>query len=393
MAESAATVSRWSRRFVVASAIFLVGWQIAVLLGTSQRLAIRLAVHGFVVHVILGKGFALLPAYFDRELALPFGPPVTFALTTTGVGSMLLSEWHDIAVLGAVGATLWLAGVVAFATTIVWTVRDNPTGGETGTSDANAERTRVDRIANAFVPIAILYLLAGAVGTVGWYVPAMGDLGWTVAQGSHLLAAGTGALLVFAIGHRLIPRFLAVPSPNRSVSIVLPAGAIGPGVIAIGMTHPEVLPIGALLEGVAMVAFALTYAVLYHRSDRRRVGFHGPLLGAAAGCGGVLLGAWFAIDGRSTALVTAHYRLNVLGFLGLTIVGLAYQFYPPSIGTFRGATDRVALGSILALGGGLGLEVVGLVAGIDPATTVGRLGTLAGALVYTYLLIGLFHER
>ena len=85
----------------------------------------------------------------------------------------------------------------------------------------------------------------------------------------------------------------------------------------------------------------------------------------------------------------AHFRLNVLGFLGLTIVGVSYQFYPPAVGSLPGSSDRTALVSMVLLGGGLGVEVVGLLAELSLLTTAGQLVGLVGALVYAYLLVGL----
>jgi hypothetical protein len=91
-------------------------------------------------------------------------------------------------------------------------------------------------------------------------------------------------------------------------------------------------------------------------------------------------------------LVTAHRRLNVLGFLGLAILGASYQFYPPTAGSFRGADDRSARAVIVLVAGGLLLEVVGLLVA-DALVTVGRVGATLGAGVHLGLLVGLFQER
>jgi hypothetical protein len=60
---------------------------------------------------------------------------------------------------------------------------------------------------------------------------------------------------------------------------------------------------GAAVESVAMLGFAAAYVRLYRASDRERVGFHGPLLGVAAGLLGVGLGLSFAV-GPVTATPT-----------------------------------------------------------------------------------------
>jgi hypothetical protein len=83
----------------------------------------------------------------------------------------------------------------------------------------------------------------------------------------------------------------------------------------------------------------------------------------------------------------------VLGFLGLTIVGATYQFYPPTVGTFPGASDRTALASIGLLGAGLLAELSGAMAGSAGAITAGRAAALAGAVLFASLVGGVFLER
>jgi hypothetical protein len=60
---------------------------------------------------------------------------------------------------------------------------------------------------------------------------------------------------------------------------------------------------------------------------------------------------------------TAHFRLNLLGSPGLTILGAPYQFYPPAVGQFRGGSDRTAFAPLGLLAGGLAVQVPGLALG------------------------------
>jgi len=162
-----------------------------------------------------------------------------------------------------------------------------------------------------------------------------------------------------------------------------------------------------------MAGFAAAYGLLYLRTDRDRVGFHGPLVGVVAGLVAVALGLHFAFGSPAGSLISAHYRLNLLGFLGLTIVGVTYQFYPPTVGRFPGAGDRLALltialfagGLVLELGGALAAEVSGTSSGgaatlavgstnlATGAVTLGHGLALVGALGYAYLVLGLFVQR
>ena len=400
---SAGDVTRWARRFVAASAVFFVAWQVAAVLAAlaggelvsleiPRRTRVSLAVYGFVLHAVFGKAYSLVPSYFDRSLALDRAPAVHFPLTALGVVGLAAEPLAGVPeVVGAVGAVCWAGGVSAFVVALGWTLRDDPTGRETGTSDANAHRRRVDRFANAFVPVVLAYLVVGTGATLTPYVPALPTVAF--ARTTHLLAAGTAALLVFAVGFRLFPRFLVASPPSTLVAVVLPAGALGPALLAWGLYRGWWFRAGAALEAVAVVGFALAYAALFARSERRRVGFYAVLAGVAAGVLGVGLGLQFAFSGVGAGLVAAHLRLNVLGFVGLTIVGATYQFYPPTVGTFLGASDRTALGSVALVGVGLLAELGGALAGATTAISAGRASALAGAVAFAWLVLGVFRER
>lgn len=150
---------------------------------------------------------------------------------------------------------------------------------------------------------------------------------------------------------------------------------------------------GTVLQALAVGGFALVVFVLFSRPERTRVTFYGVLAGVLAGRVAVSLGLYFAFVAPSAALVVVHARLSLLGFLGVLIVGVSYQFYPPAVGTFRGAGDRTALAAILLLAGGLAVELGGALAGSSPAVTGGRVLAVSGALAHASLVGGLFHER
>lgn len=391
---SAATVSRWSRRYVVASAAFLVGWQVGALYGVSRATAVALALYGFVLHMVFGKAYALVPSYFERTLAFQRAPAVQFPLVLFGTLGLVVDTTSRVpSWTGTVGAVLWSLGVGVFVGTLAWTIRSNPSGRETGTGNANTELRPTDRLANAAVPVVLLYLLLGTVGTLttrtGSPLPLAGGGPWI----THLLAAGTAALLIFSLGARLLPRFLVTTPPRSLVAILLSAGALGPGLLAGRFGVAPWFQVGALLEASAVLGYAGLVGLLYARSNRRRVGFYGVLAGAIAGVVAVALGLWFAFEGVSPAMARAHLRLNLLGFVGLTIVGLAYQFYPPSVGVWPGSSDRTAAVSIAGIAGGVAAQAVGLLAGRSSLTTAGELAAVLGALVYAWLVASVFAAR
>lgn len=389
-----ASISRWARRYVVVSALFLVLWQAGILVDISRRTELLLSVYGFVLHVVFGKAYSLVPSYFNRQLSVGRAPMIQFPLTVVGTACLLCKsltigpDW-----LGSLGAVLWVVGVGVFLGVIFWTIRANLTGRETATGETNADRKSIDRLANGFVPVALVYLALGSYETAGLYTGLPTLFVVSFPQVAHLLAAGTAALLIFALGFRLLPRFLVATPPKHLVLVVLPAGALGPAMIAVFLGGNRWFQLGALVEATAVIGYATAFCVLFVRSDRRRVGFYGVLVGAVFGVLGVALGLSFAFGQPSPSLVLAHFRLNVLGLLGLTIIGVTYQFYPPAVAGLRGASDRSALCSIGCLGGGLTLQVVGLIGHLETVLLLGELLALIGAIVYVYVVGATFYTR
>jgi len=387
-------VSTWARRVVFTGALFLPAWQLAAVAGAGRRVGVILGLLGFVFHTAFGKAYSLVPTYFERELVTARLMPAH--LGCSGAGTLLLaadaSSAVSIQAAGAAGGTLWALAVLVFVGTVLATIRDNLTGAETGTGEHNADRRRLDRVANLGVPAALLYLLVGSYEllAVSTGLPALFD-GYPP-RAFHLLAVGTGALLVFAIGFRLLPRFLATSPPERVAILVIPAGILAPPPLAAGLPAGRLLRAGALLVSVAMLGYAGVVTVLVTGTDRDRVGIYGVAAGAVAGVLGVTLGLGFAFADVSSDLVTAHRRLNVLGFLGLTIVGVSYQFYPPGVVSGRVDGETVALAAIGCLAGALGLELLGaFVSGT--VADIGLMLALVGATLHTSLLAWIFRWR
>lgn len=387
-------VTRRARWFILASLGFLVLWQAAETVDAPRRTVVVLGLHGFVFHTLFGKAISLVPSYFNRQLSVSWAPVLQFPLTTVGVGAMAAGGLAGVGSWAMrIGGVLWFLGVIVFVSAIGWTIRDNPFGSETATSEANEDRRPVDRMANAFIPIALIYLLVGSYETMASPLGLPLLVGPYPPRTTHLLAAGTAGLLLFAIGFRLLPRFLVAQPPKWLVWVVLPAGAIGPVIVAATLPAGPLFQVGAMIQAIAIIGFALAYTVLFSRSDRRRVGFYAILLGVIAGAIGVSIGLGFGIGYLDPILIQSHYRLNLLGFLGLSVIGVSYQFYPPGVATFRGGGDRTAYVAIALLGGGLVVELIGLGLGVPLVAVAGELLTLTGAGVHGSLLAGLFWQR
>ncbi len=391
---SSPTIARWSRRFVGVGVLSLVLWALGLLVEVPARTEVVLALYGFVLHVVFGKAYTLVPSYFDRTLVQPRLAGVHWTSTVTGTACLALAPFEAApASLDVLGGVLWCAGVLIFIGGLVWSIRDNLTGAATGTSGVNAPRQRIDRVSNAFVPVALVYLLFGSIETLAstGAVPSVFD-GYPP-RATHLLAAGTATLLVFAIGFRLLPRFLRAYPPSGLVYVVLPTGAVAPIALALTLPAGGGFQIAAALQGVAIVGYAIVIGVLFGRSPARRVALYGVGLGAVAGVVAVGIGVWMAIAGVDPTFAVAHRRLTLVGFLGLTIVGVSLQFYPPNVGVWPGCTDRTAALAMAALAGGLGLHAAGLIAQTGALSTGGAVLVAAGVSGYAYLIGGAFRAK
>lgn len=372
--------------------VFFVLSQASVVMDGPRWMAMAFAIHGFVFHIVFGKAYSLVPAYFDRQLATAWGPRLHLPLS--GIGALGLAVGPSLdpsGLLVGAGAGAWSLGAAIFVLTIAITVRGNLTGRETGTSDANSDREAVDRYANRFVPIVLLYLLVGAYETAASSTTLPTIFVAESAQVSHVLAAGAAGLLVLSIGARLLPRFFVAYPPRSAVRLMLPAGALGPGLIAYGFRSGIVFQLGAILQTVAIGGYAIVVISLYRASDRQRIGLYSAVLGAIAGLCGVFVGLGLAL-GVTIPVPAFHYRLTLVGFLGLTIIGVLFQFYPPGIGQSPGVNDRTAAVAIGAIALGLTVEMAGYWSQ-EVLVQFGRGLVLAGSIGVLYMVIGLVIDR
>jgi hypothetical protein len=393
MATAAATRSTWSRATVATGIAALVAWQALVLVDGPTDAALLLALPGFVLHVLVGKAYALVPSYFARSLTPAWAPAAGLPLTAGG--TVALVTWQRFALpasVGAAGAVAWALGVGVFAGSLAWSLRENLTGAETGTGDHDAHRRRLDRYANPYLGVAVGYLVVGAVDLVGVVAGGPTLVARRLAAVAHLLGAGGALLALLAVGTRLLPRLLVASPPAPVAYAMLPAAALGPVLLSSSLGAGPTFVAGAACEAAAVVGFVLFVLVTLRRSDRRRAGFAGVLAGGLAGVVSVGLGVRFALVGIDPALVVAHRRLNLVGLLGLPIVGVAVQFYPPSVGRSRLAGERTVTAALALLGVGLAVEVVGVVA-TPLATTAGRTLVLAGSALVAAVIFDVFRSR
>lgn len=382
--------TRAIRWFVVASAVSLVAWQLAALVGAPDRTQLVLGLYGFVLTMVMGQAYWLLPSFFGGDLAIASAPALQFPITVAGVAGLALAPLAAVPDgVAALGGIAWTLGVVIFLVIVGATVAGGLLDGTAGPPGSGLER-----LATGLMPLALVYLAAGSYETLALSTGVSPLLEGVSASGSHLLAVGTATLLLLAIGFRLLPRFLGAPAPAWLLAVVLPAGALAPALLAVGFDSSPLFELGAAAQAIAVIGFAIAVGGILRRSGSREVGAVGVGVGAVAGVVGVLLGLWFAFGSSADpVLFEIHQRTNLLGFLGLSIVGVAYQFYPPSIAQFWGGGESTGFASIALLAGGLVLGTAGLALEAGTATTGGRALAAVGAVLFLSLVAGLFRQR
>jgi hypothetical protein len=117
------------------------------------------------------------------------------------------------------------------------------------------------------------------------------------------------------------------------------------------------------------------------------------LVGAVFAVVGVGFGVWFAFVGIDPSGVASHYRVMLLGFLSVTIMGVSFQFYPPDIGEGWFVSNQAAGVSLGCIAGSVVLHVVGSMGELAGVVLVGYGVSVVGAVLYASILFQLFFER
>jgi len=383
---------RWTQRFTVASAAAFVVSCVAAGVVSDPRIPVILALFGFVCPMIFGMAYLLLPPYVRRTLVDHRLPGIHFVLAFPGAGSLVLgTAIEGLGLLRSLGAVVWSLGVLVFVGalfgTVVPAVLDDPASVFRG----GDRPQRSTRLATATIPIAIGYLLLGTMVLVqSTSVVSAWDP--TLVSVIHLYAVGFGALLIFSLGARLLLGFYRASPPKSLLWLVLVAGAVAPMLLGFTIWVDPWFRVGAALESIAMVGYAIVVGITGYRTERRRFGYVGIAFGAVAGVLAVAVAAPVAFGTPVLDNWVSLHRTTVLwGFFPLTIVGYAFLFFPVTDGQFRGATRRVATTTIVLLAVGLLIRLFGIAAASEPVRLGGVATSVVGALLYCYLLIRRFY--
>jgi len=380
-------VSRWTHAFTVASALGMVGLQATYLLDWPIRAIGLFGLLGAVLPMTFGMAYLLLPAYVGTTLATPRLPGVHFVVSYAGAAVLVTGQLTTLPrLLVVAGATLWSIGVACFlaalGTTVVPVLQADPSV----VIRSRDRPQRSTRVATATVPLAILYLAVGTIALLAkWFdIPAVP--GASIPGIVHYYAVGFAVLLIVSLGARLLVGFFHVVPPRPLTWGALGGGVVAPAFIAGGFWVWPLFQVGAVVLAFGVLCYLGMVAAVVARTERRRVGLVGILAGAFAGAGGVLVAVTVAIGGGAAWLIEAHVPLVLDGFLLLTIIGYAYEFFPIGMGQFTGASDRVALSTIAALGIGVVLRAVAPPLGAPLIGVVGVALSIVGTSVYAYVL-------
>jgi len=378
-------LSQWTRYFTVASALSLVGTEALAAVGARRTLVATVAVFGFVCPMIFGMAYLLVPSFVGRTLADYRLPGLHFGLAYLGTAGLVTGRVTGVDPITRGGVVAWSLGVVLFVGILAWTtvpaIRERPAV----VLRSGDRPQRSSRLATAMIPVTFGYLLVGTAGLLGW--GGFGPLPRvTFPSVIHYYGAGLGALLIFALGARLMPGFFHVTPPRVGTWVTLVPGAVAPGLLATSLWTGIGFRAGAVLQTVAMAGYAGLVGYVFWQSEWHRVGLYGILLGAIAGIVAVGINVPVAFGTVVPGQLRAHATGMISGFFALTIVGYAMQFFAVTSGRFPGATNRTVLGTILALALGTLLEASGYLSGIAPVSRGGAVLTLCGAVVYTYLM-------
>lgn len=376
-----------SRQFLIAALVHLAVAGAVLLIGpsggglsTRWDLLVWLLLIGFVGFTTVGVALHLFPT-ISRRPPPPRGVTRSaFFLAEGGLllGAVGLSDVTSPALPGwvfSLGAVLFLGGEVA-AVGIFARALLQPRLETLGP---------VARPGDAVTVPLFLASWASAVGSGGLFVLSGLDegpgFGWWLAA-VHLFVLGHAILLITAVSLRLVPRSLDSDVSRPVVYLVAglaTAGAflVPAGMLALPLSSAPDLAFFAAPEAAFAVLFVIVLILLVGRArtPRAEAGLH--LTSLTFFLVGGAIGLWMLSESDYTLVVT-HALVNVLGFVGLTILFMWFGMIAPFQRISHAWTRRMLW--ILSAAWVLGV-VAAATAGARGTAGTGGLSVLLGALV------------
>lgn len=387
-------MARISKLFTGAALLALAGatlLHLGVLAGRGAVWAswIHLTLFGWITGFIFAVSYHTMPVFTGRRFGAQQPLYAHWAAFSLGVALATIGLATGAAPLYRLGLGLeWLSSLL-FVANIVALLRGPAPGPR---MPAPPYQPPLDRLgtratigAGASLPLALSLLLLAEFGWLDWR--------WHLAA-EHTATLGWVMLMIVGVAAHVLPRWAATPARDPRWlrgALACHGAALLLMVPALGMGWQPVFALGAALMTIALALAAWTFWPTLRsprpgRLDvmpaRRAANALSPLslrcIGAAglALAGGIGLGVTFACVPRLGALLRpAHAELNLWGFAGLLIYGMAYHMIPRFAANPLRSPRAADWQSWLAIGG-------------SAATVAGWLA-LAGALPGArWLLLG-----
>lgn len=367
-----------SRGFLTAALFHLAGVGVGVLLDSSSGglparwdLWLWLLILGFVGCTTAGFALHLFPTISRRPPPPPWIGLLAFLLMESGLltGAAFLFGGTASGSMGW-GFSLGAAGYTGGEITLVGLfVRElsQPRFETAGPKVRPGDSVTIPLFLAAWLSAigsGTLFLFAGLANGPGF--------GWWIAA-IHLCVLGHGVVLITAVSLRLVPRSLDADVP-RPMAIGLAAlGSIGAvsvpsGLLLVTPSAAADLTLFAAPEAAFGLLFVSVLIVLVLRAaqPRAEAGLHLTALSLLLLGGG--LGLWM-VSRSVYFLVATHAFVNLLGFLGLTILFMWFGLIAPFQKISHTWTRRMlwslsaiwllGVGVVVASGTGVGLGTSG----------------------------------
>jgi nitrite reductase (NO-forming) len=211
------------------------------------------------------------------------------------------------------------------------------------------------------------YLVAAAIVIAAHAIVPMPE--WLAL---HLLVLGAATNAVFVWSQHFAQALLhSRPGSERPARIRI--ATLNAGIIAVltgvSATLPPLAMAGALIVVAAVIAHTASLTAMIRTSP-----LAGPLgivarYYVAAGIaltigglfGGLLASGWVRSAGLRTAIILAHAQVNLLGWLGLTIIGTQFMLWPMVLRTkMSDSAPRIARSVLALTSGGIGVAAAAL---------------------------------
>jgi nitrite reductase (NO-forming) len=245
------------------------------------------------------------------------------------------------------------------------------------------DRTRWHLGANA--PVAAWLAASLLIAVTGRHIP---ESAWLLV---HLLLLGAVTNAIFVWSSHFADALLrrrATTGSRRRQAVTMVTLNVGVLTVVAGMvTGPWILTLaGSVVVGTAAAAHGITLARQIRTALASRFGatVRYYVLASLALPIGAGLGATLARDPDQPwhgQVMAAHVATNLLGWIGLTVMGTLVTLWPTMLRTrIAEGAERVARQALPILAGSLVITVTGALCGLQPMAAIGVAGYLAGFL-------------